>query len=127
MIVLDENVGEDQRNLLRGWRIRVRQVGQELGAKGTQDDQVVPLLRSLSRPTFFTLDDDFLNPNLCHSSYSIVYLAVKDYEVAGFIRRVIRHPALNTRAKRMGAVVRVSYAGLRIWRRNRAEEALPWP
>jgi hypothetical protein len=38
--------------------------------------------------------------------------------VAVFVRRVLRHPELDTKAKRMGTVVRVSHAGFSIWRRN---------
>ena len=54
-------------------------------------------------------------------------LYVRDEDAARFVRRVLRHPELNTRAKRMGAVVRASEPGLRVWRRNEAEQALPWP
>ena len=43
------------------------------------------------------------------------------------VRRVLRHPALNTQAKRMGAVVRASASGLRVWRQNEAEQLLAWP
>ena len=55
------------------------------------------------------------------------YLPVRDDHAARFVRRVLRHPALNTQAKRMGAVIRASEAGLRVWRRNEAEQALAWP
>ncbi len=127
MTVLDENIPESQRALLRAWRIRARHIGAELGAKGLQDDQVTPLLQSLGRVTFFTLDKDFANARLCHPSYCLVYLDVEDDEVAAFVRRLLRHPDLNTRAKRMGAVVRASHARPRIWRRNAVERLLPWP
>lgn len=52
---------------------------------------------------------------------------VRPYEGAEYVRRVLRHPAANTRAKRMGALVRVSPGGVRVWRRNGAEQAFPWP
>src|SRR5437773_8821 len=55
--VLDENILESQRQLLRGWRISVRQIGHELGRKGMQDqDEVIPFLLTLRRPTLFTRD-----------------------------------------------------------------------
>lgn len=127
MNVLDENIPDAQRQLLQVWRIRARQIGRELGSKGMQDDQVIPLLQSLGRATFFTLDKDFANSRLCHPSYCLVYLDVEDGEAADFVRRVLRHPGLNTRAKRMGSVVRASHPGLRIWRRNVVEQVLPWP
>ena len=34
MIVLDENFPESQRQLLRGWRYHIHQVGYEVGRKG---------------------------------------------------------------------------------------------
>lgn len=34
MIVLDENIPEDQRDMLRQWRIRTRQIGDDVGYKG---------------------------------------------------------------------------------------------
>jgi hypothetical protein len=127
MNILDENFPDDQRQRLQAWRIRVRKIGRDLGAKGMQDEQVIPLLQSIGRVTFFSLDIDFLNARLCHPAYSLVYLAVEDDEAASFVRRVLRHPALNTQAKRMGAVVRASDSGVRIWRRNESEQAIPWP
>jgi hypothetical protein len=72
MIVLDENMPASQRALLRGWRIRVRQIGQEVGQAGMSDSAIVSLLHTLSRPTFFTRDRDFLQPWLCHPAYCLV-------------------------------------------------------
>ena len=43
MNVLDENIMESQRQLLRGWPIPVRQIGPELGHKGMQDEENLPL------------------------------------------------------------------------------------
>jgi hypothetical protein len=127
MNVLDENVPIHQRDRLRAWRIRTRQIGRDLGAKGLQDQQIITLLQSTGRATCVTRDDDYDDPRLCHSSYCLVYLQVPDSQVAIYVRRVLKHPALNTQAKRMGAVVRASDTGVRIWRRNEAEQALPWP
>jgi hypothetical protein len=127
MIVLDENIADDQRTLLRAWHIRAQKIGRDLASKGIQDDQIVPLLLTLTRPTFFTRDSDFANRNLCHTSYCLVYLGVKADDAAGFIRRLLRHPALNTQARRMGSVVTASHAGIQIWRRNTADKILAWP
>jgi hypothetical protein len=61
MIVLDENIPEDQRLLLRSWRVRAYQVGRDVGRAGFKDEQqIIPLLLKLRRPTFFTRDLDFL-------------------------------------------------------------------
>ena len=45
MIVLDENMPEDQRLVLRGWRIRARQIGHEVGRAGMSDTEIVSLIR----------------------------------------------------------------------------------
>ena len=74
------------------------------------------------RPTFFTRDEDFYNQRLAHARYGLIYLAVEKEEVAYFVRRLMRHPALNTQARRMEAVVRVSSAGLSVWRLNATVE-----
>ncbi len=85
MNLLDENIPEHQRQLLRGWRIPVRQIGVDVGHKGLSDDAIVVLLHQLSRPTFFTRDDDFYQQALCHPAYCLVHLAVGPYEAASFV------------------------------------------
>jgi hypothetical protein len=59
MNILDENIPEHQRQLLRGWRISLRQIGVDMGHKGLSDDAIIVLLHRLPRPTFITRDDDF--------------------------------------------------------------------
>ena len=59
MNVLDENIPKDQRQLLERWRIRARQIGVNIGRRGLQDDEIIPLLLTLRRPTFFTRDADY--------------------------------------------------------------------
>ncbi|MCC7370405.1 MAG: hypothetical protein IT306_18410 [Chloroflexi bacterium] len=127
MNILDENVPASQRALLLAWRIRIRQIGFEVASKGIKDEQIIPLLRSLGRATFFTLDRDFADPRLCHQAYCLVYLDVEDYDAAATVRRILKHPMLNTQAKRFGAVVRASHTGILIWRRNADEQTLSWP
>lgn len=72
MIVLDENIPEDQRLLLRSWRIRAYQVGRDVGRAGIKDEQIIPLLLKLRRPTFFTRDLGFFDVKLCHARYGMV-------------------------------------------------------
>ena len=55
---------------------------------------------------------------------AIVCLEVVSEEVAVFVRRVLRHPRLNTQAKRMGTVVRASHRGLGLWRLYAQEEEM---
>src|SRR5262245_36947469 len=128
MNVLDENIPESQRALLRLKRVAVRQIGQDLGRKGMKDDELIALLHQLNRPTFFTLDGDFYDRRLRHERYCLVHLDVEDEMVAEYVRRLLRHRELNTRAKRMGCVVRVLPSGLALWRIHQdQEDHLSWP
>ena len=43
MNILDENIPESQRTLLRSRRIAVRQIGHDLGRKGMKDDEIISL------------------------------------------------------------------------------------
>jgi len=116
MNILDENIIESQRQLLRSWRIRVKQIGHDVGHKGIKDrEQIIPLLQALRRPVLFTRDLGFFDRRLCHAKYGIVCLAVGAQDVATFIRRFLRHPAFDTIAVRMGKVVQVSETVARMW------------
>jgi len=116
--ILDENIPKSQRLLLETWNIKVRQIGFNFGQAGMADEEIIPLLLTLRRPTFFTRDEDFYKPYLRHAKYCLIYLDVEKNEASFFIRRVLRQPELKTQAKRMGTVIRVSGAGLQIWRLN---------
>ncbi len=118
MNLLDENVRQDQRDLLHAWGLAVQQIGPDVGRKGMTDEEIIPLLHKLRDATLFTRDLGFAERKLCHARYCLVILVVRKDEVAIYIRRILRHPKLDTKAKRMGAVIRVSHAGFSIWRRN---------
>ncbi len=127
MNVLDENIPESQRQLLRSWGIRVRQIGQGVGRQGMKDEEIIPLLRDLRNATFFTRDFDFYDRRALHARYCLVCLDVGQYEVASFVRRILAHRALNTQAKRMGTILRVGHVGIRLWRlHDEQEELLNW-
>ena len=126
MNVLDENILKDQRQLLRNWRVRIHQIGYDVGRKGMKDDEIIPLLLQLRRPTFFTLDTDFYERNLCHVRYCLVCMDVKQDEAATFVRRLLRHEEFNTQAKRMGKVIRLSSAGLSVWQLHAEEAYFDW-
>lgn len=115
MIVLDENFPENQRQLLKGWRIRFRQVGYEIGRQGMKDPEIIPMLLQTRRPTFFALDNDFYKRAYCHARYCLIYLDVWQYEAAAFVRRLLHHKQFDTEAKRMGAVIRATHTGLWVW------------
>jgi hypothetical protein len=126
--LLDENINEDQHQLLLKWRIHVRQIGRDAGVAGMKDSEIIPFLHQLSQTTFFNSDRDFSRPNLCHPNYCLVYLIVEEAEVAQFVRRVLRHPELNSRAKRMGKVIRVTRDHLYVWQwHSNYRETPDWP
>jgi hypothetical protein len=85
------------------------------------------LLHRLRHVTFFTRDLGFYRRDLCHANYCVVCLAVGPYEAASFIRRLLRHPALDTKTKRMGKVLLVAHTGLRLWQLHAIKEReLQW-
>lgn len=128
MLVLDENLPADQRLLLRKWGIRFRAVGVEVADSGAEDENLIPSLHKLSRPTFFTLDRNFYRADWVHLGYCLVWLDVRRGEAAEFIRRFLRHPQFDTQAKRMGVVARVHPGGLVCWRsKARSPRSIPWP
>jgi hypothetical protein len=116
--ILDEDIPEGQHQLLRSWRLPVRRIGVEVGRLGMKDRDIVALLHSLDRPTFFSLDHGFFKRRFCHAGYCLVHLDVERREAAEFIRRTLRHKDLNTRAKRVGTVLRVGHRGIALWRLN---------
>jgi hypothetical protein len=127
VIILDENIPESQWQLLRSWRIRALLIGRDISEKGIKDENLAGLLIQQRRPTFVTRDEGLYSRKLCHARYCLVYLAVRPNESASFVRRFLRHPRLNTRARRLGAVIRVSSAGLQMWRLHETRESvLSW-
>ena len=127
MILLDENITDDQRAILRSWRIRVSQIGREIERKGIDDAAIIPLLRQLPRPTWFTRDMGFYDRRLMHPRYCLVCLHVEAHEVASIVRRFLHHHSFNTQAKRIGRVVHVGHSGIRLWRlHSTSEEIVRW-
>lgn len=127
MNVFDENIPEIQRRLLRNKRVPVRQIGYDIGREGMQDREIIPLLIQLDRPTFFTLDSHFFLRALCHKAYCLFYLDIAEDVIAKHARRLLRHREFDSKAERMGAVIRVSPTQLTIWRiHEERERYLPW-
>ena len=122
MSILDENMAESQRQLLRSRRIPMRQIGDDVGRQGLKDREIIPLLLGLRRATFFTLDFDFYKRDLCHANYCLVCMDVRKQDAATFVRRFLHHPGFDTAAKRMGVVARVAPQGLTVWRPHAAKE-----
>ncbi len=59
MLMLDENLPDGQQQFLRKARIRFLVIGVEVGSAGAQDENLIPALHRLARPTFFGLDRSF--------------------------------------------------------------------
>jgi hypothetical protein len=116
VIVLDENVDDDQRVQLRRWRIPVCKIGRDVGRRGMQDPEILPLLRTLRRPTFVSGDRDFFDRSFCSDRYCLVLMDVWPTDVAEYTRRLLRHPAFKTWSQRRGCVVRVTATGILAWR-----------
>jgi hypothetical protein len=125
--LLDENILESQRQLLKNWGVPVRQIGHELGRKGMLDEAIIPFLLTLKQPRLLTRDLGFYDYSLCHERYCLAVLAVRQQEAAHFARAFLRHASFKIRAKRMGTVVRVSHTGLVVWRSHAGHEShLKW-
>jgi hypothetical protein len=55
-------------------------------------------------------------------------MIVLDENILDNQRQRLRHPDFNTQAKRMGATLRISRAGIIVWRINSAKELhFDWP
>jgi hypothetical protein len=125
--VLDENILDGQRLLLEAFRVATKQIGVDVGRKGMKDDEIIVILRRHRNLTFFTRDAGFFLPGLRHPRYCLVVMSVGQTEVATFVRRFLRNPDFDTQVKRMGMVVRVSHAGLAVWRpRSQTEIHTVW-
>ena len=72
MNLLDENFPEDQLPLLRQWRIHTRRIGTDVARLGSKDTDIIPALHKAGNVTFFTQDEDFFDPALCHPAYSLL-------------------------------------------------------
>jgi len=128
MNVLDENIVLAERERLIAWKIHFRRIGDAIGRRGMEDrEEIIPLLHTLRRPTFFTRDHDFYKPDLRHPGYCLVLLDVAFDEAAEYTRRFLRHKAFRTQAQRVGKVIRVRHGGISYWQvKLEAERALSW-
>jgi len=125
--VLDENIARDQADLLRQWGIRFRSLSRDLRCQGMHDDNIVPLLLRLKRPTLLSRDGDFFERTLVHPRYCLAWFDVDTGQTAFFIRRFLSHPHFRTNSQRLGKVICVAPRGLEYWSRRAGElVSLPW-
>ena len=86
MNVLDENIPRDQADLLRQWGVRFRSISRDLGYQGIADENIVPLLLRLKKPTLLTRDEDFWERHLVPARYAAVWFDVEVEETAFWIK-----------------------------------------
>ena len=124
MIILDHNIPVDQAEQLRRRRIRFRQIGFEVGRPEWDDQQeILRFLHASKQLTFFTRDLGFFRASWRHANYCLVVLTVPVLESADYISKLLRHPQLNTRAKRNGKVIRVSTKNINFWDMGRQQQS----
>jgi hypothetical protein len=128
VIVLDHNIPLDQANLLGRWHIHFRQIGFDVGRPEWDDQQeILRHLHRVRQATFFTRDMGFFRRRFCHKNYCLVVLSVPVLETAVYIRRLLRHLALRTRASRRGKVIKVSTEKIVFWKaRERRLASIDW-
>ena len=122
MNILDENIPDEQRDILRAQHIAVRHIGRDIGRKGIKDHEIIPLLLQLTRPTLFTRDAGFYRRTLRHARYCLVVMSIAEVDSAEYVRRLLHHPQFRTRALRMGTIVRLSPTGLAAWQLHTERE-----
>ena len=74
--------------------------------------------------TFFTRDLGFSRASWRHANYCLVVLTVPVLETAHHVSKLLRHPRFNTRAKRMGKVIKVSTKHLTFWEIGRQRQSI---
>lgn len=125
MIILDENVHQQSlmENIAVWYRGQVRSITMLRPNTLIKDDAIPTLLRSVRQPTFVTTNvADFWCRVPAHFRYSIVCVALPNerlHELSPLLRQLLRLPEFNTRAKRMGKVIRVSPSQLQYYERQR--------
>lgn len=134
MIVLDEHlqgVGVET-SIARWYRGRVCFVNALRPSSVIKDDSIPQLLRSVRQPTFVTQNwKHFWERTAAHGDFCIACFVLPSdqvQEVSPLLRRVFHLPAFQTRAARMGKVVRVSGDDVLYYQVNDAQTyLLPLP
>ncbi|NUO80069.1 hypothetical protein HUU05_08335 [candidate division KSB1 bacterium] len=119
---------DNQLERLQRWHIPAKKVGRDIGVKGMDDEhQIVPMIRTFARITFFTHDLGFCGSKFCHERYCIVVLRVDRYKAADYIRRFLKHPEFQTHNQRLGWVFEVYPTFIKGWRVGKnGEKTFRW-
>ena len=121
MILLDENVHQQRimASIAAWYRGQVRSLTTLRPNTLIKDEAIPKVLRSVRQPTFVTTNvADFWRRIPAHSRYSVVCVALPNerlHELSPLLRRLLRLPEFNTRAKQMGKVIRVSPSQLQYY------------
>lgn len=114
MIVLDEQLDDPQlsRTIDRWYKGQVINIKQMRPYTVILDDAVESLLLRLKQPTFVTINyTDFWKVIPAHQGYCVVCLKLsveRFWDVPDRLRKILRLPEFNTKAKRMGKVISVT-------------------
>lgn len=115
MVVLDEQLlgrGLDTA-LARWYRGPVRFITELRPGTIIKDDAIPGLLRQQPQATFLTINEsDFWGKVIIEAHFCVICFAVPDSRVGAIpelLRAVFRLPAFRTKARRMGAVLRVTH------------------
>ena len=124
MILLDENVHQQSlvASIAAWYRGQVRSLTTLRPDTLIKDEAIPIVLRRVRQPTFVTTNvADFWRRVPAHSRYSIVCIALPNerlHELPSLLRKLLRLPEFNTKAKRMGKVIRVSPSQLQYYERQ---------
>lgn len=81
-----------------------------------KDDGIPRLLREENQPTFITINEkDFWRKIQLSDRYGVVCFSLPDSrapEIADKLRALLRNPLFDTKAKRMGVVIRITDTGV---------------
>jgi hypothetical protein len=124
MILLDENVHQQSlvASIATWYRGQVRSLTTLRPNTLIKDEAIPIVLRRVRQPTFVTTNvADFWRRVPAHVRYSIVCVALPNerlHELPSLLRQLLRLPEFNTKAKRMGKVIRVSPSQLQYYERQ---------
>ncbi len=121
MLLLDENITKDQKELLEKWGYHPKQIGVDLKYKGIADENIITFLRSSKNILFVTRDSDFYKNQLCHPAFCIVFLEVDRSECAFFVRKFLSHKKFKSNKQRVGKVIKLTQTIISYWEVNSKE------
>lgn len=102
--------------------IKLQQIGIELEMKGIQDEDIIRFLHTLKGSTFFSWDSDFYQSKLLHSSYCLVFLDCPKSSITDLIKIFLKLDFFDTKAKRMGKVIKLSTSFIKCYELGKTEE-----